>query len=157
MENPFNTQENTPQKRSTLLTILLVLTFIWSGLNFVSNAFVAIAFDMVIEVAEDRADDEFSALAPVFEQVAVVAEKMGPIGYAVTTLLYFISLFGASLMWRLNKRGFHLYASAQIVILFIPMIFGLARFPGIGATLIAALFIWLYSRELKIFDKPNEN
>ena len=155
MENPFNTQENTP-KRSTLLTVLLVLTFIGSGASFLSNGYVAAAFETVIGYVEELADDDaFAALAAMLEQSVATMEKAGAGYFWLITLLYLVSVVGAVFMWKLNKSGFHLYATAQIIILFIPMLFGLTKLPGIGATIITAVFVLAYALELKIFQKSD--
>jgi len=151
MENPFNTQENTP-KRSTLLTVLLVLTFIGSGFTFIGNGYTSLFFENVVGLVEEAADDDsFATLGALLDQAVKNMEKVGAGYFGFLSLLALISLAGAVLMWKLNKLGFHLYASAQLVLLFIPMVFGLVKFPGVFETLITALFIWLYARELKIF------
>ncbi|MCL2027514.1 MAG: hypothetical protein FWG79_03400 [Bacteroidales bacterium] len=155
MENPFNTQENKPT-RSGLLTTLLILTFIWSGISFIGNVYVMTSFDSVIEYVEDVMDDEsMAALTAVLEQSIQTMEKVGVGYFGLLALLLAIGLAGAVFMWRLNKFGFHLYASAQIIMLFIPMVFGLIKYPGVFDTAISALFIWLYARELKIFNKEH--
>jgi hypothetical protein len=153
MENPFITQENAP-KRSTVLTVFLVLTFIGSGFNFIGNAYTSLAFENVLEMIDDLVyDDSMAAFAAFFEQAAKVMEKGGVLYYGILTLLALVSLTGAFLIWKLNKFGFHLYASAQILMLFIPMVFGMIKYPGLFATALTALFIWVYARELKVFNK----
>jgi peptidoglycan/LPS O-acetylase OafA/YrhL len=156
MENPFNTAENR-QKRSTLLTIFLVLTFIGSGLNFASYTYVTTSFQSVVEFVEDLAyDDDMAGFASILEQSVKMFERVGANYFGILALLSLISLVGAFFMWKLNKLGFHFYASAQIIMLFIPMIFAVEKFPGLFGTAITALFIWIYARELKIFQKSYE-
>jgi hypothetical protein len=153
MENPFNTEENKP-KRSTLLTVLLVLTFIGSGFTFIGNAYLSLFYEQYIELIEEFADDDaLASIASLLERTIEMMEKVGTGYYGILALLATISLAGAVFMWRLNKLGFHLYASAQIILLLIPMAFGLIKFPGLFETLISALFIWLYAKELKIFNR----
>jgi len=154
MENPFNTEQNTAPKRSTLLTVFLVLTFIGSGLSFLSNAYFSMFFAHALDMVEYFADDE--ALGAIFKPLIPTIVQTGMWGYGLTTILYLASLIGAFMMWRLNKQGFHFYACAQIIILFVPMILGLVSFPSVFATLLTALFIFVYARELKIFAKPAE-
>ena len=155
MENPFNT-DNTP-KRSTLLTVLLVLTFIYSGLSFISNSYVSLFTNQVIEFVEYLADDDAMAtVATVLEQSVRTIEKFGSLGYGLVALLYLVSLIGAYLMWKLNKHGFHFYAAAQIVLLLTPMLFGTAKFPTLFPIMITAFFIFMYARELKVFEKTTE-
>jgi hypothetical protein len=151
MENPFT--ENT-KIRSTLLTVFLVLTFIGSGVSFLSNAYIAASLDSVVAFVEDAAyNDNMAAFAAILEQSINTMERVGVGYFALFALLYLVSLFGAFFMWKLKKIGFHLYASAQIVALFIPMIFAIEKFPGLFGTALAALFIWIYARELKIFNR----
>ena len=154
MENPFNTEQNTAPKRSTLLTVFLVLTFIGSGLSFLSNAYFSMFFAHALDMVEYLAEDE--AFGAILQPLAASVVQTGVWGYAFTTILYLASLVGAFMMWRLNKQGFHFYACAQIILLFVPMIFGFANFPSVFATLLTALFIFVYARELKIFAKPAE-
>jgi len=155
MENPFNT-DNTP-KRSTLLTVFLIFTFIGSGISFLSNAYVSLAFEQTIAFVEDAIDDDSMAgLGALLEQSLASMERLGIGGFLLSALLALVSLIGAVLMWKLNKRGFHFYASAQIVMLFTPMLFGMIKFPGMLETLLTAIFIFVYARELKVFAKPVE-
>jgi len=152
MENPFNTEQNNP-KRSTLLTVFLVLTFIGSGLlSFLPNTLIALFFEQAKEMFENIALDYDMEAA--FKPLMNAMENTGIWGYGFSAILALVSLVGAVLMWNLNQRGFHLYASANIISLFVPMLFGIASFPSIFWTLITALFIWVYARELKIFAKP---
>jgi len=147
MENPFNTEQNTAPKRSTLLTVFLVLTFIGSGFSFLFYAPLTLFFSSIMEFIKDY--DEFAVLVPLIEPI-------GLWGAALLAILYTCSLVGAVMMWKLNKKGFHLYACAQIIILLTPVILGTSSFPTIFSTLVAALFIFVYARELKIFAKPVE-
>ena len=157
MENPFNTEENKP-KRSTLLTVFLVLTFIGSGFAFIGNAYTSLSFENIIELVEELADDDAMAtLSSLLERSVEMMEKVGPRYYGIIALLALISLVGAVFMWRLNKLGFHFYASANLILLFIPMLFGIAKFPDMFGTVVTALFIWVYAREMKIFSKSYEN
>jgi len=156
MENPFNTEQTKP-KRSTLLSVLLVLTFIGSGLNFIGTAYVASSFNNVIELIEELADDDAMApMASLLENTIKMMERTGAGYYGLMALLSFACIVGAFLMWRLNKLGFHLYASAQIIMLFLPMIYGVVKFPDVFGTLVTAIFIFVYARELKIFAPKNQ-
>jgi len=151
MENPFTTTENNKPKRSTLLSVLLVLTFIGSGFNFIGNGYTSLFFNSIIELIEETADDDtMTSLASLLERSVEMMEKAGPVYYGLVTLLFIVSVVGAVFMWTLNKLGFHLYASSQIILLVIPMAFGLVSFPDILGTVITAIFILLYARELKM-------
>ncbi|MDR1951836.1 MAG: hypothetical protein LBP96_06375 [Bacteroidales bacterium] len=151
MENPFNTEETKP-KRSTLLTVLLVLTFIGSGISLVGNAYLSLFLDQYVELIEDAVDDDaLASLSSLFDNLIETLEKVGSGYFGLLALLALASVAGAVLMWKLNKLGFHFYASAQVLLLLIPMVFGVTKFPGVFETALTALFIWFYARELKIF------
>lgn len=157
MENPFNTEEHKP-KHSTLLIILAVLTFIGSGLNFVGSAFVSLNFQATIEIIDEvftdlEYEEATSQLAPIFESYIENMEKAGVGYYALFALLAALCVVGAALMLRMNKLGFHFYASAQLVLLVLPTIFGIEKFPGAFGIILTGLFIWLYAKELKIFER----
>ncbi|MDR2908087.1 MAG: hypothetical protein LBU91_08890 [Bacteroidales bacterium] len=158
MENPFNTEENNNQtKRSALLTVLLVLTFIGSGFNFISNAYLSLNLQSVLEAITELGDDEdmSSTFGSLFEQSLAIMESAGALYYGIVALLGACSVAGAVLMFRMNKLGFHFYAAAQIVWLLIPTLFGVEKFPGILSIILTALFIWLYARELNMFEKQH--
>jgi hypothetical protein len=102
----------------------------------------------------------FSATVSLAERTIEVVEKTGPLYPLISSLLALCCIVGAILMLMLNKLGFHLYASAQVVMLLVPLMFGLMDFSStfffastVLGILLTALFIWLYARELKIINK----
>ncbi len=171
MENPFNTQENKP-KRSNLLIVLLVLTVLNNGCSFYQSVKNALHTEAVIETLqtsletlegiEDEANgasmgDLLSGSVATVEQTIAIVESYGPLYYIIVAVLAAMSLLGAFFMYRLNKLGFHLYASSQVLGLLLPFAFGMTNFSStllfvsnILGILFTALFIWLYARELKI-------
>ncbi|MFH1296741.1 MAG: hypothetical protein ABIJ04_05645 [Bacteroidota bacterium] len=129
-------------KRSQLLAILCILTFIGSGLNTFSSLFIASFFDSFLVVAEEFGE-RFNL--PGME----ILMKATPGFFLITGVLYVGSLTGAILMWRLRKVGFHLYAVSQILLLIAPMYFLKLSGPSILDLLFSGLFIILYSTQLK--------
>ena len=100
-------------KRPFLLSILLILTFIGSGIGFILAIVVAIGGSLA---------DFFNHL-PISDTI-VSEDAMGNLGYTILkVVVYIASLSGAVLMWKLRKPGFWLYFSAQVVLLGIPFLF----------------------------------
>ena len=143
MEEPNLTQlpEATP-RRPVLLTVLCILTFIWSGMNLFSSLIIAGFYDLFIRIAQEFAEkfkwpgiDQLLGLKPIF--------------FMVTALFYAGSLSGAIMMMRMKKTGFHVYTSSQILLIIAPMYFMHLPGPQISDLLFSGLFILLYSTNLK--------
>jgi len=137
------------KKKPELLKILLILTFIGSGLTMFSNLFLFGFFNQIkAMLAAQGSSYSFMGttmdLAPFFQ--------ISPAFYLIQGLLSVVSLTGAILMWDLKKIGFHFYAVAQISLLIVPKIFirGLP-FPG-TELLISFFFVYFYYRFLKIME-----
>jgi len=142
-EDFFNPQETpTPVKRPVILTILCILTFIGSGSSTVSFLMIFSSYNEVLPLME-----EFTASFPALKPFITAPRSFFLAGF----LLYLFSLIGASLMWRLNKAGFHFYTGAQIMIAFLPVFF-IKDFPfPFLDGLVSASFIALYYSNYKLF------
>jgi hypothetical protein len=70
----------------------------------------------------------------------------GKFYYLLTALLYIGSFFGVLYMWRMQKKGFHYYAIAQILILIVAalMFFGVTGTSPWSSVILTVLFIGLY-------------
>jgi len=130
-----------------LLKVLLILTFIGSGLTMFSNLFLFGFFNQIkAMIAIQGSSYSFLGttmnLAPFFE--------INSVFYLIQGLLSGLALTGAIFMWDMKKMGFHFYALAQISLLIVPKLFirGLP-FPGMEL-LISLLFVYFYYKFLKI-------
>ena len=146
MESSFQQQENNAQ-RPVLLTVLCILTFIGSGLSSFANLLLFFYYDVIKNLFESG---QFRFMEGTVEMESFkLVMGITPVFFLFQGILYFISLLGAILMWKLNKTGFHFYAIAQILLL---IIFELyvpgAPFPVIPL-LISIIFILLYYRNLQ--------
>lgn len=140
--NLLQPQENT-KKRSDLLTVLCILTFIGSGLAAFSNMFIYLSFDEVRYIFDDYGFD-FPELEMIFSG--------GKTFFMGGFILYILSLAGALQMWKLKKIGFHLYTAAQIFILLLPVV-SLKSYPfSFFGLFITAAFIYGYYSQLKFMD-----
>ncbi len=133
-------------KKPDLLKVLLILTFIGSGLTMFSNLIIFGFFDQIKVMFATQGSYSFFGtkmdLTPFF--------NLNPAFYLIQGLLSALSFAGAIFMWDLRKIGFHFYALAQISLLIVPKLFirGLP-FPGLEL-LISFLFVLLYYKFLKI-------
>jgi hypothetical protein len=153
--------DTNPKQRPGLLTVLCILTFIGSGFGVLNNVMGMIMspiknflnpefFEMVLEEVQDEPARQFVEQALEIGQKAI--EHIFEISLA-QFLLYAASLTGAILMFQLKKTGFYIYATAQILLLFVPAIFlGFNLFVNIGilfSSVFTILFIALYAINLK--------
>jgi hypothetical protein len=142
MERQLNTSEEI-KKRPELLTILCILSFIWSGLQGLSNIFVFTNLDMLL-----NSKDKIPFLTKEMQQLF----ETSPTFFLLNSLFFFFSFTGVLLMWKLHKVGFHIYSLAQIAILFVVSIYKPFQVFPLAEILITALFILLYFRHLKFMN-----
>jgi hypothetical protein len=136
----FQKADGNPGKRTELLTYLCILSFIGSGLAAISNLFIFLSYDDMINLTK-----EFEIKLPEFELMMSGGTKFFFAGF----ILYSISLLGAIGMWKLKKIGFHLYTVAQIFILILPVTF-IQNYPfSILAVLVTLAFIIGYAVHLR--------
>lgn len=139
LEN-LNATPKDPSKRSDLLTLLCVLTFIGSGLAAFSNLFIYLSFDEMLTIVDDYEVD-----IPGFDMMMSGGRPFFITGF----ILYTFSWVGALQMWKLRKIGFHLYTSAQIFILLLP-VFLIPSYPfSIFSLLFTIVFVGGYAINLK--------
>ena len=132
----------TNPKRPVLLTILCVLTFIGSGLNLVSSFLITIFYSAFQSVA-----GEISKTFNLPSMDMILNAK--PAFFLISSLIYAFTVLGAFEMWKLRKKGFHLYTVSQILLIMIPMYFFQLSVPSYQDIIFSGIFIVLYSTNLK--------
>ena len=137
--------ETKPQ-RPTMLMVLCILTFIWSGMYLFSDLVVAGFYDVSVEIAQEFAK-KFNV--PGIDQLLL---ETSPLFFLISALFYAGSLAGAILMMRLKKIGFHVYTIFQILLILAPMYFMHLAIPDFLAIMFTGLFILLYSTNLKFMS-----
>ncbi len=137
-------QEN---KKPQLLKVLLILTFIGSGLTMFSNLFLFGFFDQIKALLATQGSS-YSFMGTTMDLTPFFAISSS--FYLIQGLLSGLSLTGAVFMWDQRKVGFHFYTLAQILLLIVPKLFihGLP-FPGMEL-FISFLFVYLYYKFLKV-------
>jgi len=124
-----NEQFLNPQpERPTGLSIFCILSFIggaWNALqNFTSFAAYdslkkALANEDLIETYKKMAGNQADAVIKTFE----AAFSVDRVYFILQTLLSICSFVGVLFMWKLQKKGFHIYTIAQILMLIASAVF----------------------------------
>ncbi|HNW53712.1 MAG TPA: hypothetical protein PKN21_05535 [Bacteroidales bacterium] len=131
-----------PSPNLVFLKILCVMTFIGSGLGFISYGIIGLNPQYFLSNLSLAPDEESREL------IAMLLST-GRTFLLLNALFYGISFAGALLLWKLRKVGFHLYTASQLLLLILPMAF-IKGFPMPGTSIFMTLiFIWGYSGFLK--------
>ena len=144
MDETHSTEEPTigRPRRPLILTVLCILTFIGSGMNFISSLRIGLFYDLFIKVS--------SEIAKTFEIPGMeMISQASPAFFIVSAVLYLVALAGAFEMWNLRRRGFHIYTVAQILSVIAPMYFLHLSGPSIFDLILSGTFVILYSTQLK--------
>ena len=139
--HPDPVQEQKPE-RSRLLVILCSLTFLGSGINFISSILIALFYDQFVVIAE--------AMSKSFNFPGLEMFLDGkPLFFTLSAFIYIGSFVGAALMWKLKKAGFHVYTISQILLILLPMYIFHLPAPSMLEIIFSGIFIILYSSNLK--------
>ena len=119
MENITSTENqisNEKPQRPQFLTVLCILSFIWSGL-ILFCLFLGLCFSgFIFRTAESvlAGVDGMPAMSESQLKAMQTLVDLGPqkftAGIAVAIIIYMTSLLGVFKMWRLQKWGFYIYA-----------------------------------------------
>lgn len=138
---PDNVRERRPE-RPRILVILCSLTFLGSGVNFVSSLMIALFYDQFVVIAESMSKAfNLPGLDMILEGKSIF--------FTISALIYLGSFAGAFLMWKLKKAGFHLYTISQIFLILLPMYIFQLPLPSILDIVLSGIFVILYSSNLK--------
>lgn len=130
--------------RPKFLSVLCILTFIFTGLGCLSSLITPLFAPLFREFIENAPNYDEAAMA---ESMRAVEAGWGY--YLLTLLINLGSLTGAILMWKLNKNGFHFYALSNSAMLFLPTLF-LGISISWFAIFFTASFIGMYAVHLKV-------
>ena len=159
-QEDYNIEQEEP-KRPEMLTVICVLSFINAVYNGISN-FVSFAFyDTFQKVFAQMRNGEgmFADMAEqlgdnweMFAQASSLAFSVGRGYYFLETLLYVASFIGVlMMMWRLQKKGFHVYTIAQCLMIIMTSIFVTNKIGGFpfGPIFWTAAFVFMYASHYK--------
>jgi hypothetical protein len=160
-QEDYNLGQEEPERRPEMLTVLCILSFINAVYNGIAN-FISFAFyDSFVALLEQMKNGD-GMFADMVEQMGDSWETMvdatslafsvGRGYYFIEMLLFVASFIGVLMMWRLQKKGFHVYAISQILMLIATSIFVVSKVGGgfpFGAVLWTALFVMMYFSHYK--------
>jgi len=142
MENSQQSPPNEPAPNLAFLKVLCVLTFIGSGLGFISYGGIGLLFDFITQNLSLIPDEQNRDLVEL-------TLSAGRLFFYLNTLLYGFSFTGALYLWKLKKTGFHLYTLSQLLLLILPLAF-IKGYPMPGLTIfLTILFVLGYGGYLK--------
>ena len=160
-QEDYNIEQEEPVKRPEMLTVICILSFINAVYNAIAN-FVSFAFyDFFQNMFEQmrNGDGMFEGMAEqmgdnweVMSQASAMAFSLGRGYYFLETILFVASFIGVLMMWKLQKRGFHVYTIAQILMLITTSVFVTGKlsagFP-FGPIFWTAFFVFTYFSHYK--------
>ena len=151
------------------MTVLLVLSFINACFNIFRNLIMYFGTPMMAEMIENGQFEE--TMAPfisgmneemrqsMMESITMFSQ-IRPTYYLILMVLFIASLIGVVMMFKCNKRGFHIYAIAQICMLIASSVFVYPKQSNSSLTFdlfFTAIFILLYYLYFKRLETPNSN
>ena len=122
-----NSFENPEPQRPSGLSVACVLSFINAGFQILSNLVWFLSYNAMKEVAESEEYYELmEKFTPNIDQLEDTMQSQLAISrtsYLLMLLLFVASFYGVLQMWKMQKKGFHIYAIAQILMLIVTAIF----------------------------------
>jgi len=129
--------ENLRNNRPPFLSALCLLTFIGSGTAFIGYFIASVFFEKTSELIV-----QYSSWHTV--------DKISPLYFTLLMVLFCFSLIGAIRMWKFHRDGFFTYTGAQLIILFLPLIWiGREAFSMTNA-IFTTIFVLGYLFHLKV-------
>ncbi len=135
--------ENTQApKRDKFLTVICILSFIGSGFSIFGSLLYSLFLDNIINSLLETGIDFYTSVAD--------ALLLMPKSYFASELILSVgSLTGVLFMWRLKKIGFHIYTISNLLILGLPLFFGIGSFNFFSLIFPTGPFIVMYAINLK--------
>ena len=146
------------QQRPSMLLALCILTIINNGFSILSGLMYYILYNKLPAILETFSETmsekmlEINGNENIFEEAINLIVNTPRIYYLLLVLVAVLAIVGAIYMLKLKKLGFHFYIISQILVLALPMIFISVKSFSFGGFAISALFVYLYSKHLKIMD-----
>jgi len=165
-EEVLEEQKNQQKKRPVFLLVLCILTFVYSGIYFITELILLLVgqqtpkqMKMIVrayaQLASDMRKAGSSFGGEVYDQVAdqVVQINNNHFAYHGMTVFFVgLGIIGAAIMLKRMKLGFHFYVIYSLVVTAIPYLFVTSDAIPLAGTIfnlfISALFVFMYSRNL---------
>ena len=146
----INEFENPTPKRPDGLTVACVLSFISAGWFTLANLITFLSYNFMKSLSSDENYLEMmEKFAPDMDEFEATMEAQFAVSrgsYLLQALLYVGSFIGVLYMWKLQKKGFHIYAISQILILIATAVFvtSVTGAPIWGSVILTAIWIGIY-------------
>lgn len=153
------------KERPTFLAVLCIITFVVSGIFFLSSLYSGLTYDEQAQLEANElgieqmytmaAEDETGTMSQVIPAMEVFnAENIenAPVILTINILGSLLSLLGAILMYQMKKIGFHLYLGSKVISQIPLLLFTLSLpvFITYGFFLFFTVaFVIMYSRNVK--------
>ena len=142
--------ENPAPKRPNGLTVACVLSFISAGWFALGNLITFLSYNVMKSMVSDEnyleMMEKFVPNMDEFEATMEAQFAVSRVSYLLQALLYIGSFIGVLFMWRLQKKGFHIYAISQILLLIVTAVF-VTSVTGVsiwGSVFLTAIWIGIY-------------
>ncbi|MCR5037144.1 MAG: hypothetical protein K6A73_07460 [Bacteroidales bacterium] len=146
----FNEFENPAPKRPNGLTVACVLSFISAGWFALGNLITFLSYNVMKSLTTDEnyleMMEKFVPDMDEFEATMEAQFAVSRVSYLLQALLYIGSFIGVLYMWRLQKKGFHIYAISQLLLLIVTAVF-VTSVTGAsiwGSVILTAIWIGIY-------------
>lgn len=146
----LNEFENPTPKRPDGLTVACVLSFISAGWFTLANLITFLSYNFMKSLSSDEnyleMMEKFAPDMDEFEASMEAQFAVSRVSYLLQALLYIGSFIGVLYMWRLQKKGFHIYAISQILLLIVTAMF-VTSVTGAsiwGSVILTAIWIGIY-------------
>lgn len=150
---------NSKALRPLGLVIVCVLSFINAVYQFLVGIFTFLFFDMFKNIFNDESYielmEKYGAASKEGQNAMEAIFSVNRSYFLLTALLYVVSFIGVRYMWKRLKKGFHIYAIAQILILivyvlmFCPVTFASPWGDVITTALFISIYYTYYRKEME--------
>jgi hypothetical protein len=132
----LNFEEMNKPEMPKVLKALCMLSFLGSGGGFLLYLTAAIFYEKTQQIVL-----EYSSMHST--------EQISPLYFLLFSVLFGVSFWGVSLMWKLKKAGFFVYSAAQIAIFSLPLLWiGKEAFSSV-VLIFTAMFIVAYATQYR--------
>ena len=134
--------------RRRSLRIVLVLSFINSGLSFFSYMMMSLLLP-TFQAMYHAGSMTFPGEMTVFAEQLIDTPRAF---FVCSSLLYAMSVGGLVLMWNIRKNGFHMYTLAQLMLLLVTALFLGRERLSLGDIMFTLLFVVYYFIAMRQLD-----
>jgi hypothetical protein len=153
----FVNENNSANKRPQLLSVVAILSFIGSGLSFISYLMMSLYYHYFLDIMNTNVAEVYKQMGIEPDMIIDFFKNAGRPFFILSMLAYAGSLFGVYKMWNLQKVGLHYYAISQLIVLLLPLVFVSPQLSVVPGLLLTITFVLLYNRSFKLIEAKEKN